>query len=98
MLLITVTARSFHTVCRSSATTAVPQAGRALSCCKCMSHNDKVPRQLPRQSHAPRLRPRQYRRLGRYAFILPDAVARGELRPLRKPAAHGTDADEPGLT
>lgn len=24
--------------------------------------------------------------LGRYAFILPDAVARGELRPLRDPA------------
>ena len=36
--------------------------------------------------------------LGRYAFILPDAVARGELRPLRNPAAQGTDADEPGLT
>ena len=26
--------------------------------------------------------------LGRYAFILPDTVARGELRPLRDPAAH----------
>ena len=24
--------------------------------------------------------------LGRYAFVLPDAVARGELRPLRDPA------------
>jgi len=36
--------------------------------------------------------------LGRYAFTLPDAVARGELRPLRNPAAHGTDADEPTLT
>jgi len=36
--------------------------------------------------------------LGRYAFILPDAVARGELRPLRNPAASGTDADEPTLT
>ena len=36
--------------------------------------------------------------LGRYAFTLPDAVARGELRPLRNPAAHGTDADEPALT
>ena len=36
--------------------------------------------------------------LGRYAFTLPDAVARGELRPLRNPAAHGTDADETALT
>ena len=36
--------------------------------------------------------------LGRYAFTLPDAVARGELRPLRNPAAHGNDADEPALT
>ena len=36
--------------------------------------------------------------LGRYAFTLPDAVARGELRPLRNPAAHGADADEPALT
>jgi len=36
--------------------------------------------------------------LGRYAFILPDAVARGELRPLRNPAAPGSDADEPALT
>ena len=26
--------------------------------------------------------------LGRYAFTLPDIVARGELRPLRDPAAH----------
>ena len=26
--------------------------------------------------------------LGRYAFTLPDAVARGELRPLRNPALH----------
>ena len=29
---------------------------------------------------------------------LRDAVARGELRPLRDPAAQGTDADEPTLT
>ncbi len=36
--------------------------------------------------------------LGRYAFTLPDAVARGELRPLRNPAAQGTEADEPALT
>jgi len=36
--------------------------------------------------------------LGRYAFTLPDAVARGELRPLRNPAAQGTEADEPTLT
>jgi len=36
--------------------------------------------------------------LGRYAFTLPDAVARGELRPLRNPAAHGINADEPALT
>ena len=36
--------------------------------------------------------------LGRYAFTLPDAVARGELRPLRNPTTHGTDADETGLT
>ena len=26
--------------------------------------------------------------LGRYAFTLPEPVARGELRPLRDPAAH----------
>jgi len=36
--------------------------------------------------------------LGRYAFTLPDAVARGELRLLRNPAAPGTDTDEPALT
>ena len=36
--------------------------------------------------------------LGRYAFTLHDAVARGELRPLRNQAASGTDADEPTLT
>ena len=36
--------------------------------------------------------------LGRYAFTLPDAVARGELRPLRNPAAPGSDADETALT
>ena len=36
--------------------------------------------------------------LGRCAFTLPDAVARGELRPLRNPAAPGTDADELALT
>ena len=36
--------------------------------------------------------------LGRYAFTLPDGVARGELRPLRNPAAPGSDADEPALT
>lgn len=36
--------------------------------------------------------------LGRYVFTLADAVARGELRPLRNPAAPGTDADEPTLT
>ena len=36
--------------------------------------------------------------LGRYAFTLPDAVARGELRPLRNPAAQGTEADELALT
>jgi Tn3 transposase DDE domain len=29
--------------------------------------------------------------LGRYAFVLPDAVARGELRPLRDPALAGDD-------
>src|SRR5215203_4688947 len=29
--------------------------------------------------------------LGRYAFTLPDAVARGELRPLRDPALAGDD-------
>ena len=36
--------------------------------------------------------------LGRYALALPDAVARGELRPLRDPAATNSDADEPTLT
>ena len=36
--------------------------------------------------------------LGRYAFTLPDAVARGELRPLRDPAATNSDANEPTLT
>ena len=36
--------------------------------------------------------------LGRYAFTLPDAVARGELRPLRNPAAQGADTDETALT
>ena len=29
--------------------------------------------------------------LGRYAFILPDGIARGELRPLRDPSATGLD-------
>ena len=29
--------------------------------------------------------------LGRYAFTLPDTVARGELRPLRDPNATGID-------
>jgi Tn3 transposase DDE domain len=29
--------------------------------------------------------------LGRYAFTLPDTVARGELRPLRDPHAAGID-------
>ena len=29
--------------------------------------------------------------LGRYAFTLPDTVARGELRPLRDPRAVGPD-------
>jgi hypothetical protein len=29
--------------------------------------------------------------LGRYAFILPDTVARGELRPLRDPRIAGDD-------
>ena len=29
--------------------------------------------------------------LGRYAFTLPDTVARGELRPLRDPRVAGID-------
>ena len=29
--------------------------------------------------------------LGHYAFILPDGIARGELRPLRDPAAASHD-------
>ena len=29
--------------------------------------------------------------LGRYAFILPDQIARGELRPLRDPANASDD-------
>jgi len=36
--------------------------------------------------------------LGRYAFTLPDAVARGELRPLRNPATPDSDADDTALT
>jgi len=36
--------------------------------------------------------------LGRYAFTLPDTVARGELRPLRDPSAAGTENEEPTLT
>jgi hypothetical protein len=36
--------------------------------------------------------------LCRYAFALPDAVARGEFRPLHNPTAQGSDADEPTLT
>lgn len=36
--------------------------------------------------------------LGRYAFTLPDTVARGELRPLRDPASAGDESDEPTLT
>ena len=36
--------------------------------------------------------------LGRYAFVLPDTVARGELRPLRDPRSARDEADEPALT
>src|SRR5215212_6027594 len=36
--------------------------------------------------------------LGRYAFTLPEPVARGELRPLRDPRTAADDADEPGPT
>ena len=36
--------------------------------------------------------------LGRYAFILPDTIARGELRPLRDPASASTENEEPALT
>jgi TnpA family transposase len=36
--------------------------------------------------------------LGRYAFTLPETVARGEMRPLRNPASVGDEADEPVLT
>jgi TnpA family transposase len=36
--------------------------------------------------------------LGRYAFTLPEPVARGELRPLRDPSTANDDADEPGPT
>ena len=32
--------------------------------------------------------------LGRYAFVLPEAVARGELRPLRDPSYIGDDLGE----
>ena len=32
--------------------------------------------------------------LGRYAFVLPEAVARGELRPLRDPSYIGDDSGE----
>jgi hypothetical protein len=36
--------------------------------------------------------------LGRYAFMLPEMVARGELRPLRDPRSAGDHPDEPTLT
>jgi hypothetical protein len=32
--------------------------------------------------------------LGRYAFVLPDAIARGELRPLRHPTAPEDEFEE----
>ena len=32
--------------------------------------------------------------LGRYAFVLPDAIARGELRPLRNPTAPEDEFEE----
>jgi len=36
----------------------------------------------------------QLNMLGRYAFVLPDAIARGELRPLRNPTAPGDEFEE----
>jgi len=33
--------------------------------------------------------------LGRYAFILPDTVAKGKLRPLRDPRTASLDEDWP---
>ena len=36
--------------------------------------------------------------LGRYAFTLPETVARGQLRPLRDPRSATDEPDEPGLT
>ena len=36
--------------------------------------------------------------LGRYAFTLPETVARGELRPLRDPRSADGETDEPALT
>lgn len=36
--------------------------------------------------------------LGRYAFILPDIIARGELRPLHDPTSASTENEEPALT
>ena len=36
--------------------------------------------------------------LGRYAFTLPETVARGELRPLRDPRSASEEPDEPALT
>ena len=36
--------------------------------------------------------------LGRYAFILPETIARGELRPLRDPRSASDEPDEPALT
>ncbi len=36
--------------------------------------------------------------LGRYAFILPDTIARDELRPLRDPASDSSESEEPVLT
>lgn len=35
--------------------------------------------------------------LGRYAFVLPELVARGELRPLRNPASTSDELDGPIL-
>lgn len=35
---------------------------------------------------------------GRYAFTLPETLARGKLRPLRGAASASDEADDPALT
>lgn len=61
----------------------------------------RVEGQDVRDEDAARLSPRGHEHinmLGRYAFTLPETVARGELRPLRDPRSAGDEPDGPILT